>query len=270
MRYQNTKRFYKLARPDGWDFYSGNTINYRENIGRVVVCPQFDRDGSLCSSAFIHASHDPNQCFVGASIPCSAYWVRGIPIRKDENKCGFGELYIERELNPEELFKWRYKEACNPIYPFTIKPPKITKQHITLLKDWASVWDSVRASVWASVRDSVRDSVWNSVWDSVLASVLASVGDLVWDSAWDSVGASVRAYTGYIFTPCVKKWKHIKHKKGEYPFQPAVDLWKKGLVPSFDGKTWRLHGGEEGKVLWEGKIDYPPTRGKEVRDGYRN
>jgi len=46
----------------------------------------------------------------------------------------------------------------------------------------------------------------------------------------------------------------VDHKPGEYPFQPVVDLWGQGLVPSFDGKTWRLHGGKKAKVLWEGEI----------------
>jgi hypothetical protein len=27
-----------------------------------------------------------------------------------------------------------------------------------------------------------------------------------------------------------------------------------GLVPSFDGKFWRLHGGINAKILWKGKI----------------
>jgi hypothetical protein len=27
-----------------------------------------------------------------------------------------------------------------------------------------------------------------------------------------------------------------------------------GLVPSFDGTTWRLHGGKDGKVLWQGTV----------------
>jgi len=49
------EKFYKLAKPDGWDFYSGKTINYRDNVGRTVVCPEFDRNGELCTSAFIHA-----------------------------------------------------------------------------------------------------------------------------------------------------------------------------------------------------------------------
>lgn len=216
-------KFYKLARPDGWDFYTGNTINYRDNIGKIVKCPDFDKDGDLCSEAFIHASREPNQCFVGAKIPCSAYLVSGKVYAEGYNKCGFRQLKIIEELKPGKLFKWRYKEACNPVHPFKIKPPKkITGTHLELLKLWASVW----ASVGGSVRTSVGASVWDSVW----------------------------AYTGYIFTPIVKEWKYIEHKKGEYPFQSAIDLWKMGLVPSFNGKTWQLHSGGDAKILWEGEI----------------
>jgi hypothetical protein len=150
-------------------------------------------------------------------------------------------------------------------------PKKITSKHVNTLKKWASVgasvrasvWDSVRASVGASVRASVGasvgDSVLDSVWDSVRASVGASVGDSVLDSVWASVGASVRAsvwaYTGSLFALARKDWKYTdKIKTKGYPFQPCVDLWKIGLVPSFDGKTWRINGGKDAKVLWEGEL----------------
>ena len=62
----------------------------------------------------------------------------------------------------------------------------------------------------------------------------------VWDSVWDSVRASVRAYTSSFFT--------IKYV---YDFSSAVRLWEAGLVPSYNGKTWRLHGGKSAKVLYE-------------------
>jgi len=137
---------------------------------------------------------------------------------------------------------------------------KVTNYDIVLLRFWASVhasvgasvrdsvWDSVCDSVWDSARESVRDSVRDSVWASVRHSVGASVGASVWDSARESVWASVGAYTGSFFM--LDKWKYIKHKEGEYPYQPLVDLWHRGLVPSFDGKTWRLHG-PKGRILKE-------------------
>jgi len=267
-------KFYKIARPDGWDFYTGRTINYRDNIGKTVKRPNKGKI-QLCSNTAIHASRDPNQCFVGGEIPCSLYLVEGKPYAEDGNKCGFKQLRVLKELRPEKVFKWRYEEVCNPVHPFKIKPPKvITKEHLELLKQWdlvgdsvkdsvkdsvgdsigISVWYSVWNSVWYSVKDSVRDSIGISVWYSVMDSVRDSVRDSVKDSVWDSVWDSVGAYVGYLFTSVVEKWKYINHKKGEYPFQPAVDLWMQGLVPVFDGKKWRLHGGEDADVLWEGEV----------------
>ncbi len=156
------------------------------------------------------------------------------------------------------------------IHPFRDVPPPdtITDKHKELLKKWASVGDSVRYSVVDSVGDSVRysvgdsvrysvwDSVWDSVRDSVWYSVRASVRDSVRDSVWDSVRASVRdsvwdsvwdsmwAYVSSFFS--LDKWAHVGN-----PFQPCIDLWEMGLVPSFDGKKWRLHGGPDGRVLYE-------------------
>jgi hypothetical protein len=72
------------------------------------------------------------------------------------------------------------------------------------------------ASVWASVRDSVRASVGASVWDSV------------------------RAYTSSFFD--------IKYN---LDFSPCIKLWEQGLVPSFDGTTWRLHSGKKAEIVYE-------------------
>ena len=116
------------------------------------------------------------------------------------------------------------------VFPFEIPEPKrITKNHKDLLRLWISVRDSVGASV--------RDSVWASVGASVRDSVEASV----WDSVW--------AYIGSFFNP--PQWKYVKHDEGVYPFQPAVDLWDQGLVPSFDGKVWRLHSGGDARIRFE-------------------
>ena len=125
-----------------------------------------------------------------------------------------------------QLYKILVRKAI--VHPFKITPPKkITQKHIDLLKEWASVG----ASVW--------DSVGASVWDSVGASV------------WDSVGA----YAGTFFLLPRDAWKYTENvKTDEYPFLPLIKLWEQGLVPSFDGKKWRLHGGEDAKTLWEGEL----------------
>jgi len=122
------------------------------------------------------------------------------------------------------------KPIVNPLaLPFVNKP---SEEQIALLKEWASIV----ASVWDLVWDSVGDSVWNLVWDSVVASVGASVGD--------SVGASVGGLAGaYISSFFDIKYKH--------DFSSAIKLWEEGLVPSFDGTTWRLHSGKKAEIVYE-------------------
>ena len=258
--------YYKLAKPDGFDFYTGETINYRDNIGKVVKPPDANPKGKLCSTAFIHASEKPNQCFVGAKIPCSAYRVEGRPVLCDDDKCGFTKLRIVEEITDlDNLFGWNYSEACNPIHPLKLPKAEITKDDLALLSQWDSVWASVRAAVgdsvwdpvgdavWASVWDSVWASVWDSVWDSVGDSVWASVRASVGDSVWASVRDSVRAYIGSL-VPNTEKWKYIECKKGIYPFQSVVDLWKRGIVAAFDGKQWYLLSGKAIEIIWKGKV----------------
>jgi hypothetical protein len=121
------------------------------------------------------------------------------------------------------------------INPFDMVPSKITPELLDLLKQWASVWDSV----WNSVGNSVGNSVWNSVGNSVGNSVWNSVGNSVGNSVWNSVWA----YHSSFF--------EIKYK---YDFSPAIKLWEMGLVPSYDGKVWRLHGGKGAAILWEGVL----------------
>ena len=146
-----------------------------------------------------------------------------------------------------------FEEARNPINPFKLpEVKKITKKQIKLLIEWDSVWDSVRGSVWGSVWDSVGGSVWDSVWDSVRGSVGGSVWDSVWDSVrgsvggsvWDSVRDSVRGSVWGYFSSLFK----LKFK---FDFSSNTKLWKMGLVPSFDGKIWRLHTGEKAKIVYE-------------------
>jgi len=187
----------------------------------------------------------------------------------------------------EDRVGYKLEEALFPINPFKIKAPRIQEKHIQLLKDWVSVRDSSRALVrdlvWASisasvgdsigalvstsVRASVGQSVWTSVWASVSASVRASMGGAsAWPSIWDSVSASIRtsigasvkasvgdsvgAYISSLF-PKIKKWEYIQYEKGKNPFQSCIDLWRAGLVPSFDGEVWRLHAGRDAKVVYE-------------------
>ena len=127
--------------------------------------------------------------------------------------------------------KINLEEARNPINPFKLPKRIPTPEDIGLLHKWITL----RATVWDTVWDTVGDTVWDTVGDTVWY----TVRDTVWDTVW--------AYTGSLFM--IEKWGD--YPSGTYPFQPAVDLWKHGLVPSYDGKTWRLHSGEKGEVVYE-------------------
>ena len=157
----------------------------------------------------------------------------------------------------EAAEKWANRlDFKTVVEPLIVKPivnpfelpevTEVTAEHIQWLKEWIAVSASVGASVWASVGASVWASVWASVrasvWDSVRASVWDSVGASVWDLVWASVGASVWAYYSSFFD--------VEYK---YDYSSAIKLWESGLVPSFDGTTWRLHSGKMADVVYEWK-----------------
>jgi len=266
---------YVLTKPDGTSFDS-DTINYAENIGKVVRITDYDwseeeeidEEEEIIWGRGIRAARNPNDCFVfpAVEMPCRAFKIRGIQrIVGGKRWVHYRAAKVLEEVTDlDKLFGWKYSEAMNPVNPFEIKPPKINDSHIDLLKQW----DSIRSSAWWGVRKSIERFITSagevknpirrtSTWKLILELVFASLGYPDWDS---NVAFSIRrslyeaayAYTGTLF-PSIKKWEEIDHKPGEYPFQPVVDLWKQGLIPTFDGRIWRLHGGKKAKVLWEDK-----------------
>ena len=136
------------------------------------------------------------------------------------------------------------KPIINPLF-VERKHPEPSAEEISMLKRWslvkASNWDSVMTSVMTSARASVMGSVWDSVGALVMASIKASV--------MGSVMASVWAYISSFFV--LDEWQFNGKIVSENPFQPAIDLWEAGLVPSFDGKVWRLHAGKGARVVYK-------------------
>ena len=118
------------------------------------------------------------------------------------------------------------EKFCRDLDFKTIVEPLIVKKIIHPFKD--------KHTTKVTKKDIALLKEWASVWDSV------------WDSVRASVGNSVGAYTGSIFTI----WN------GEYKFTPAVELWKRGFVASFDGKTWRLHSGKKAEIVYEWTPDH--------------
>ena len=232
------KTLYKVLNKDKTSPSQG----FKYHLGKTYHCPQFDESPIECSSGFYATDIDglPYTYNIHKSVYRCNVWGKEKEI--DQFKRRYEYIKLLDKVSKKELISlakgfekkagYKLSEVINPHNPLN-KIAKPTKKDIELLRKWDSVGASVGASVWDSVRDSVRDSVWASV--------------------RDSVGASVWGYVGSFF-PNIKKWKYIKHKKGQYPYQCCIDLWKQGLVPSFDGKVWRLHGGINADVLYEMKV----------------
>jgi hypothetical protein len=168
------------------------------------------------------------------------------PLTREFTIDGINSCVDDRVQVEEWFHKLDYKRICEPliikpiIHPFALpKVEQVTDEHIQLLKDWASVRASVKDSVWDSVWDTIGDSVGDSVWDSVWDTIGDSVGDSVGARIWDSVGTSVWA--------CISSFFSISYK---YDYSSCIKLWEAGLVASFDGKTWRLHSGDNADVVY--------------------
>ncbi len=213
-------KLYKVLNDDLISPYQG----FKFEIGKTYHCENFDESNSECSRGFYAVDIDglPYAFNTNRIIYNVTVWGKSKVFDEFKRRYEYMRIdgvtdmnkLIENAKKLEPKLGYKISNVLRPLNPQEITPVKVGVDEILLLQKWASVWDSVWASVWASVWDSVR----------------ASVGAL---------------FTG------IKKWKYIDHKEGEYPFQPCVDLYKKGLLPSFDGETWRLHTGKEAKVVFE-------------------
>ena len=221
-------KLYKVLNKDLISPYQG----FKFELGKKYVCDDFDTSGKECSKGFyavdfnglVYAINNGGQKHSVFEVE-----VGGRSKEFNQFKRRYEEITILRELAEDEIKEgllaceekegYRVCEACYPVHPFEVNPMPLEDA-----KKLLEEWKKVRASVWDSVWDSVRDSVWDSVWDLV------------------------GAYISSLFTN-IEQWKYVKHEAGVNPFQSGINLWKGGYVPSFDGKTWRLH--TKNGIVWE-------------------
>ena len=279
-----TPIYYKTVNLDHCSHYDKTTP---WTPGEVVTVEDADPDPEAGFGRGLHCSPSLLEA-VGYQAGASEYLeVRPLDIiAVSTGKVRGKSVLPVRYLSAEEtdtLAGFKLWEANHPVNPLLIEPGDLESAkreliHWDSVRDsvgdsvgasvvasvWASVGNSVGASVWSRVGDSVRDSVGdsvsrsvrNSVGDSVSRSVPRSVRNRVRDRVGASVGvsvwASVWAYTGGLF-PGITSWKYAEGL-GAVPWRPLLNLWYAGYVPSFDGKTWRLHTGKNAKVVWEVKL----------------
>lgn len=97
--------YYKVAKPDGFDFRTGRTINYKENVGKTVYCPKNSRNPMLCTSTVLHASSNLLHALSYANIPCTIFKVTGTPVVSSYDKHGFKQMKVEEQLSTKNLKK---------------------------------------------------------------------------------------------------------------------------------------------------------------------
>ena len=91
------------------------------------------------------------------------------------------------------------------------------------------VIDAVKSNIRIPVRDVLRYSIKKGLSQNINNDIQLSDKEIC------------HCYYSSFFT-----YPHIKN-----PLQSGIDLWDAGLVPSFDGKTWRLHRGEKADIVYE-------------------
>ena len=268
-------KLYKVLRRDGRLF--GPFQKYEYEAGREYICEDFDSNPSNDCSRGYYATGIDGIIYSFRNLPGYEVWeveVGGRGVEIDRFKRRYERIKLVRQVPLEEVralaeaeeerVGYKLSEALFPVNPFKIKAGPVTDEEIELLKKWRNVRGNIGDSIWDSIWDNVGRCVWSNIWGNVGRCVWDSVWSSIWDnvgryvggsrdSVEDSVGDSIWAYISSLYTS-IKKWKYIDHPEGENPFQPAITLWHKGFVPSFDGKTWRLHAGENAEVVWEGGI----------------
>ena len=247
--------------------------------GIWYACDDFDENiRNECSRGFYATDVDGIPYSIRPGRHIYEVEVKGKAVECDQYKRRYEKIKIVRKCTKTETIaeaqkiegKLGYKlsEVIYPVHPLKGVARKPQKKDVDNLILWTStersfvedsVADYMEPPVVDTIRDSVVDTMWGSmtdticgslgisvvypIWDPVVYPIWSSVVDSIWDSVWGYV-------SGWFFN----------YEKEANPFQPCIDLWYRGFVPSFDGTTWRLHSGKDADVVYntiimtEGKI----------------
>jgi len=253
--------------------------------GEILHCSDFDTSEKECSRGFYGTNIEglPYAFRHRRESRVFEVEVAGKKAEFDIFKRRYENIKFVREVSYDEIKElafakekklgYKLSQIIFPINPFgMIKRTKGIphgQMHELLIK-WStiriSIWQAIEATIEATIGTSVWDTAWDSAWDSVGISIRNTVRDSIWNTAWDtardsrwntarafidvSIWDSIGAYISSLFLQ-IKTWKYIKTEPGRNPFQSCIDLWNNGYVPSFDGKIWRLHTGEDANIVFE-------------------
>jgi len=169
------------------------------------------------------------------------------------------------------------KTIKNPLYEQT----EVTDADIDLLRQWIAVKGSIEANnhynfsteeISNITNNLMRDIIGITIQNYIRESILSFIWDIIWcrdsfirDAIWLSLSNKIKDSDS---KECSNLWEYVQAStlcltwsyissfftiKYQYNFSSIIKLRERGLIPSFDGTTWRLHG-YKGKILWEEQI----------------
>ena len=185
--------YYKATRPDGFDFYTGKTINYADAIGGTVTVPGEHAEHSCCTGSVLHASDVPTETLIGGSWPCRLFEVAGTPVDQQNHKYGFAELAVVREV-----------DAHLALGPQGELVAALIERASRLTAGEARALYAARDAAWAAARaaalDAARDAALYAARDAAWGAALDAAWDAALDAAWAAGGLLVRDLVGTALT----------------------------------------------------------------------
>jgi hypothetical protein len=235
---------------------------FKYKLKKKYVCENFDTDSTNINGIGFYATDIDGLIYVfrtGKRVFECEVGGKRVEINKSQRR--YETIELIREVSYDELKKlaqreeeklgYRMSDILFPINPFDIDRENVTQKDIELLKEWDQVhWlMNYPSGGWPPIIYSIWETLTGSPWSDVI-DMFMSVVEI------DNLASEAAAFWAYIssFFPNIKKWEFIKHKEYVNPFKPGSDLWRSGLVPTFDWKTWKLYGGKNKNLLWEGSF----------------
>lgn len=272
----NKLKLYKVLRKDMNSPYR----NFPYEIGKTYRESNIDLSNNDCSRGFyatdiegILYSYKENRVILECEV-----WGRRKEI--DIFKRRFEYIRLVRKVPKSEIrakakalesgLGYKLSEAFFPIKPLTGKAKTPTAYDIKLLKKWAKIEPIGIGYVGMATADYIRKTITKSKWAYVFKNLFQYstiemsiprylldedflddfLGDTDISSRYESTNDLIFAYKSSLF-PGIEEWEGVNHESGKNPYQPAISLWKRGFIASFDGSDWRLHSGPKAKVVYK-------------------
>ena len=112
----------------------------------------------------------------------------------------------------------------------------ISEEDIILLKEWSEIWD---------LKKFLPKEDYKNIF-------LGRDFHIFWNCSSTSIGGIIGLIYGNLFM--LHHGKSLQNVVFGYAFRVSciIKLWKRGIIPSFDGKIWKLHSGEKAIIIWKG------------------